>query len=241
MTIRHVVLVSAVLSVGSFVYMVGFAPMNEAVYGRAGAINQTPGRLALIATIRRSLAQGQLSTADRMVEVLKKHNPEDTSTLYYRALVDRMMGREDAALSSWQDFEEHMSTLTSWPRRYSEMELDYYRAWCKAGIGEIELSEGMFRAIADRLELQVANGDGVVMSSGALYNLACYRAMSGEISVALGHWERAVELGYGLDGGWWAVDPDLEPLHDESRFWEIGSGMGRGERNGDALGGVEDE
>ncbi len=220
MTIRHVVLISATLSVGSFVYMVGFSPMDESVYARAGAIDQVPGPSRLIITIRRSLAQGQLKTADRMADVLVEHNPEEPSSFFWRALVYRQMGEDESALEWWTMLDDQLTTLGSWPNRYSASQLDYFRAWGKFGIGEVEESQTIFLKIATDLEERSGGETGEVTDPGVLYNLACYRSMGGELEAALGHWTRALKLGYALDDGWWAADPDLEPLHEDSRFWD---------------------
>lgn len=231
MTIRHVVLVSAVLSVGSFVYMVGFSPMDEGVYGRAGAIDRTPSRGRLIITIRQAMAMGQLRTADRMADVLILHNPEEPEAYFWRGTVHEQMGDRRMALNSWVRLDEFLEGLKSWPERYTAAQLDYYRGWGKFGLGRVEESQVIFQGVADEIEARSVNAKGEVMNVGTLYNLACYRAMSGEISVAMGHWERAIELGYVSESGWWTVDPDLKPLHGDVRFWEIGATMNQDGRD----------
>ncbi|PCI09013.1 hypothetical protein COB72_07345 [bacterium] len=224
MTIRHVVLVSAVLSVGSFVYVVGFSPMDESVYARAGAIDQVPGRSGLITTIRRSLAQGQLKTADRMADVLVEHNPEEPGSYFWRALVYRQMGEDESALQWWKMLDTDLASISAWPGRYSASQLDYFRAWGKFGIGEVEESQAIFLKIATDLEERSGGETGEVTDSGVLYNLACYRSMGGELELALEHWKRALEQGYVLGDGWWAADPDLEPVQCKSRFWDMKPG-----------------
>ena len=122
--------------------------------------------------------------------------------------------------------DHQMNGLASWPERYTQFELDYFRAWGRFGVGDIEGSQAIFGMIADRLEAQSSPSDGsAITSSGALYNLACYRAMSGDAGLALEHWVQAVEFGYGqniAEIGWWAIDPDLESLHGQERFWDAG-------------------
>jgi len=226
--IRHVFVVSAALGAGAFVYMVGFSPMDEAQFKRAGAIDQTPTRQGLISTIRRSMAQGQISTADRMSDVLCKHFSDDPSAYYYRALVSQQLGQTQRASENWAMLDDELSGLESWGNRYNARTLDYFRGWAKHGLGDEAGARVYFTKIADRLE-EITGGEGMQ------YNLACYRAMAGDLDAAIEHWAAAVEAGYGSegsDGRWWAVDPDLEPMHEMDRFWEIGSTIDRIERRG---------
>lgn len=227
--VRHVFVISAALGVGTFVYMVGFSPMDEARFKRAGAIDQTPSRQGLVNSIRRAMAQGQISTADRMSDVLRKHFPDDPSAFYYRALVSGQMGEAQRAIRNWTMLDDELSELKAWENRYNSITLDYFRGWARHGLGDIDQAKAYFTKIADQLE-ENSSGD-----TGAQYNLACYRSMAGDLDSAIEHWALAVEAGYGRegsDGRWWAVDPDLEPLHGMDRFWEIGSGIDRIEQRG---------
>ncbi len=210
-------------------YVVGFAPMDEVANPRAGALDRVPVRSTMIHTIRRSLALEQLATADRMADVLVKHNPEDPSAYFWRATVDTKLGDGESALGNWIRLDRLMQGLNAWSGRYSVRELDYFRAWAKMGIGEIEQGQALFRKVADDLEARSdLESDRLDELRIVHYNLACYRAMGGEVESAMEHWRLAVELGYGQDSGWWAADPDLEPLHGDDRFGAIGGAIGRG-------------
>jgi tetratricopeptide (TPR) repeat protein len=235
--IGHVVAVSAVLGLGAFVYVVGFAPMDETRNPRAGAMNQVPSRQGLIGNIRRQMGFGQLEAADRLANTLVQHNSEDPSAFYYRGLVDRAMGDSESALVSWTVLNALLDGLESWEARYTRAELDYFRAWGLFGVGEIEESRAVFGELADGLDEQIEGLDrgvegGSSRRRGIEYNLACYRAMAGEFEAAMEHWEQAVLAGYGSDAGWWAVDPDLEPMHGDDRFWAIGMRIEPGEERG---------
>ena len=140
-------------------------------------------------------------------------------------MVDIELGEEGALLGNWWMLDDELDGSNEWEGRYTDAQLDYYRAWAKLGVGELEQSRALFGKIADALEAGALNADGIVMNVGVLYNLACYRAMGGEIEVAIGHWERAIELGYSQDNGWWTADPDLKGLHDDDRFWDAGARM----------------
>ncbi len=226
--LRHVVLTSAVLSMGTFVYMVGFAPIDAEENPRALALNQSPSRGQLINLVRQAMATRQLTGADRASNTLLSHFSDDPSAYLYRAIVEEMKGDEESALAHWRVLDSMMASLTAWPGEYTQQQLAYLRAWGKHGIGEVEESQKQFGLMADKLEARAAQASpvgGEIVDTGVLYNLACYRSMSGELEVAIGHWYRAVELGYGRDelddGGWWQVDPDLRPLHNDDRFWEV--------------------
>jgi len=220
--IGHVVVGSFVLAIGSFVYVVGFEPMDESTNPRARAINQVPARAAIIASVRRLMAQGRLSGADGVANTLVEHNPEDPGAYFYRAIIDELLEKNESAMANWTILDAQLRSLQSWPERYTPAQLEYFRAWAKYGVGRIEESRALFGGMADKLEAQVKiNGDEQITNSGILFNLACYRSMAGETEIAIEHWARAVEFGY-VDQGWWAVDPDLKPLHSDTRFWAAG-------------------
>jgi len=231
--LRHVIWASLVLALGSFVYVVAFAPMDPSVNPRAGAIGREPTRAGLIVQVRRLMAQGQQQSALRMANVLIGYNPEDPEAYFYRAIVERGLGDAESSQTDFVVVHSLMEGLVSWPERFSGERLDYFRAWGLYGIGEVDKAQALFGQIADQLEHRSTSDDEPISDSGVLYNLACYRAMSGQHEVAIDWWDRAIAHGYGHDGGWWAVDPDLESLHDDDRFWEV-SGQIR-ERSRDSV------
>lgn len=230
MTIRHVVLASAVLSVGSFIYMVGFAPMDTTNNPRAQALNRTPTKAGLISAIRRSMISGQMRSADRASELLYSKYPTDPYGVYYKALVLEMNGKDEQAEARWKDLDSGFASLDGWEGGYSQSQLDYLHGWSKFGAGDIEGARVYFQKIADALENRFQDDEGVITSSSVLYNLACYRAMQGEKAQAMEAFEGAIERGYRQDGGWWSVDPDLESLHDDAQFWELGLSIQNGSR-----------
>jgi hypothetical protein len=231
LTIRHVVWASAVLAVGSFVYVVAFEPMGPSMGPQAGSVGRVPSRSGLISTIRRSLAQGQVVAAMRVSETLVRNFPDDPSAMFWRGISRRLGGNIDSSTADFATLDWLLDGLASWPDRYSEAQLDYFRGWGKFGIGDLDSSRVWFTKIADDLEARSTPDGGEITRSGVLYNLACYRAMSGETEAAIEFWERAVEHGYGQDGGWWAVDPDLESLHGDARFWEASAKIWSRERD----------
>ena len=116
----------------------------------------------------------------------------------------------------------------------------YHRGWAKRGLGRVEDSRADFVRLARLTEEGIGvDSDGPVIGGvfggvfggvgegsigvGAAYNLACYWALAGRLERALDYWRVCVEGGYDLNGagGWWRVDPDLEDLWDDERFWGI--------------------
>lgn len=220
-SMRHVVWCSATLSLGAFFYVLTVEPMDQKRNPRAAAIDRVPSRNTLVVNIRKSLGQGQMLAADRQSAALLENYPEDLDAIYFRAIVELALGREDLVSKLWTMLDQQTSSLESWPDRYTDLGIAYYRAWALVGTGRVDEGQAMFRALADRVD-QIPGAYG---NEGLRqYNLACYRAMGGEPDDAMTHWSLAVDAGYGQDSGWWMVDPDLESLQkDHDRFWEIGS------------------
>lgn len=223
--LRHVVWTSAACSLGAFFYVLTLEPMNQREMPRAGAIDRVPGRGTLVLHIRNSLANGQLSTADRQSRELLSHHPEDLDAAFYRALTMRAIGRDREAHTYWVMLENLTEGLTGWSGRYTREQIDYRRAWALWGMGREEEARALFNTIADRIIEAHGGSPEQITDAFVHYNLACYRAMGGEHDRALRSFARAVEHGYGAgsDSGWWMVDPDLEALHSDDRFWLIGS------------------
>lgn len=229
--LRHVVWTSAACSLGAFFYVLTLEPLDQRSMPRAGALDRVPARDTLVLHIRRSLANGQLDTADRQTRQLLLHHPEDLDAAFYRALVMRAIGRDREAHTHWVMLDNLTSGLESWDRRYTREEIAYRRAWALWGMGREDDARALFNRIADDL-IESEGGSPEQITDGVThYNLACYRAMGGKRERALEHFARAIELGYGIDGDWWMVDPDLEPLHAEDRFWIIGSRIHDTERD----------
>ncbi len=225
-SMRHVVWCSATLSLGAFFYVLTMEPMDRSTSPRAAAIDQVPPRRTLLVNIRRHLGMGQLSPADRQADALIQNYPEDLDAIYFRTIVDRALGHQDRADAGWTMLDRATRTLESWPNRYTNTQIAYYRAWALVGIGQVEEGRAGFRQLADQIEDWASGNPEVIDNSGTQYNLACYRSMGDEPDRAIEHWDRAVALGYGennSDNGWWMVDPDLESLHQDNRFWVIGA------------------
>lgn len=227
LSLRHVIWTSAALSLGSFFYVLTLEPLDPERMPRAAAIGRTPHRELLTGSVREALGNGQLDMAERKVGELRKHYPEDPSAMYFQALVAAAMGQNAQEQAYWDELDAFTSSLEGWPNRYTDIELGYYRAWALTKTGDPEQGRVLFARIASELREWALSNDGLITNPMTHYNLACYLAMSGQPERAMEHWASAVDRGYGLRiadmGGWWLVDPDLESLHDNPEFWQIGA------------------
>jgi len=223
--LRHVVWTSAACALGAFFYVLTLEPMDQTKMPRAGALDRVPPRGTLVHHIKSSLANGQLSAADRQSRELLAHHPEDLDAAFYRALVMRAIGRDREAHTYWVMLGELTEGLMGWSGWYTTEEIAYRRAWALWGMGREDEARALFNSIADRIIEAHGGSPEQVTDPLTIYNLACYRSMGGRPERALEHFARAVELGYDNDriGDWWMTDPDLEALHGDDRFWIIGS------------------
>ncbi|NPA89986.1 MAG: hypothetical protein GXO55_00810, partial [Chloroflexi bacterium] len=64
-----------------------------------------------------------------------------------------------------------------------------------------------------------------LMAKESEYNRACFAALTGDKDEALRLLQIALEKAPG-DRDWARRDPDLEPLHDDPRFWALVGGDG---------------
>lgn len=231
-SMRHVVWCAATLSLGSFFYVLTLEPMDETQNPRAAALGRETPRSVQVLHIRRSMTMGQLAAAERQSRELLRQHPEDLSAVFYRAQVMDELGHTGDARSNWALLGLLTRGLESWENRYTQEEVEYFRAWSLIGRGHTDAGQRVFARLADDLATRSRNGDDLIASSDVHYDLACFYSMAGQLEAAMSHWERAIELGdlgNHIEQGWWAVEPDLKPLHEAEHFWEIGSmGMGHG-------------
>jgi tetratricopeptide (TPR) repeat protein len=233
--VRHVVWTSAALSMGAFIYVVTLEPMDERQHPRAVAIEQAPYFSDLQSNVISSLASGQNERAITQARELVSAYPTDIRSSFYLALTHRQMGNKDESRRVWTQIINYLEWTDD---SIGTSENIYYYAWAIRETGEFEASQAIFGQIADQYALLTKDGDDEWGGYGAgdHYNLACYRALAGDLDLAMEHWSFAVELGFGggASNQWWTVDPDLEPLHEFDRFWELGSQIGQAEREHDA-------
>lgn len=233
--IRHIVWTSAALSMGAFIYVVTLEPMDERQHPRAAAIQQGPYLSDLQSNVISSLTSGQHERALTQAQEFVSAYPSDIRAYFYLALANRQLGNEEGSRKVWTQIINYLEwtddSVGSSPNLY-------YYAWALHETGQVESGQALFGQVADQYAYATKDGDDEWGGFGAgdHYNLACYRAMAGDLDQAMSHWAFAAELGFG--GGpsdrWWTVDPDLEPLHEFEQFWELGSMIGQAEREHDA-------
>ncbi len=201
----------------------------------------------MVNSIRADLVKGDRDSAYKSAKKYVKHFPDEPAGYFYRAIVFDLSGYEDAALEEWAllsevlfpywaDGEYHEPLDESEVGRFGEEErMKYFIGWALRGLGDIEESRSIFKGLADQLESTMDGVHAVIARPELHYYLACYRSMSGELDIAIEHWERSNELGFNTGSGWWRVDPDLRDLHENPRFWESGEKSGESERETDSI------
>ncbi len=228
---RHVVWTSSALALGAFIYVVTLEPMDEQRHPRAAAFNSRPNMQGLVTTIRTDLASRQNEAAIQNARKLIGAYPRDVRGYFYLALGHRASGNAEEADKAWRQIVTYLESDQGAPSRSQNL---YYYGWGLRGLGDLKTSQQVFKGISDQYAEMTKDGNDQWGGHGAgdHYNLACYRAMEGQLDRAMEHWAFAVELGFQGDAGgrWWMVDPDLEPLHDREAFWDLGSRIGAGER-----------
>lgn len=221
---RHVVWCSATLALGSFVYVLALAPMDDAQHPRAAAMGRVASKNDLIGFVRRAMAQGQLPNAQRYAQEMVEAHPDDPESYFYRALIERELGREEAARASWTRLLELLDDRAARLSRDAQDDRRYLRAWALMGLGETDTARTMFLEVAQELEnLSPRDENGRFIDPNTHYNLACYLAMGGAHERALMQLAQLARRGFRGSPGWWQADPDLNPLHNDDRFWAIGA------------------
>lgn len=214
--IRGVILVSLILSVVAFLYVVGFAPLDTTRSPRAAAINAGPNVARSIRSIRLKMAQAQFESASAQAVDLVGHAPDSVQARLYAVLTLHLAGHAEEAGEYGVDLIAHTDRLVREGLTLGEAEL-YQRGWGMRALGLEDDARANFRELAELIE-----GLPEFHPNRNLYNLACYWALAGDVEAAMRWWERCVKGGGVMEAGYWRVDPDLEALHGEARFWELG-------------------
>tara|TARA_E500000318_G_scaffold85651_2_gene81751 strand:- start:9697 stop:10455 length:759 start_codon:yes stop_codon:yes gene_type:complete len=225
--VRHVVWISAALSMGAFIYVVTLEPMDEQRHPRAAAFDRNPTIRGMMSNVIAALTSEQHDNAVSKSQEMVGLFPKDIRSYFYLAIAHRQAGHAAEAEKIWTQM---VNLLESGDESVGTDPNLYYYAWALRETEGLETSQQLFSQLADQYARASKDGDDRWGGHGAgdHYNLACYRAMGGEIDRAMEHWAFAVELGYGGDeqGRWWIVDPDLESLHEIDAFWVLGAQIG---------------
>lgn len=238
--IKHVVVVSSIFAAVGFVYVIGFAEMDESRSPRAGAIDARASASRMVQNVRGYLASGQNESARRASDELMLAYPLDPRTWLNRAYAYRAGGTsgggtrdEVEARTSWSQLfnmvDEEGIESQGVNRRLSSL---YIRGWALRGLGRAAESRADFTRVAMLYESSLGVDSGAAvgedfgkdLGAATAYNMACYWAMAGDGERAMAYWEAAVVGGYiaaSGDSGWWRVDPDLELLHGDGRFMGV--------------------
>lgn len=139
------------------------------------------------------------------VEVLKRIlelYPEESDPFYYLGICHNLMGADELAISSYQEF----LSLTE-----SQILED-------PGNSAILLTKGIVLTRLGRKEEGMETGRrGYEMDTAKHYNYTQLLAVQNKTEEAFHHLEIAIETGF-LDQCWIKMDPDLSSLQEEERF-----------------------
>jgi len=205
---------ASVAALVTFVYVLGFAPIDERRSPRAAALSRPPGVISTTQRMRSLLVSGQSEHAVALGSDLVTHHPESAAARLEYAQALEIDGRTDAAREQWERLlalEDDENAERS-GRRLTL----YQQARARVGIGQPERARPILLDLASSIERSEQGPGGV-----NAYNLACYLALAGEHQRALEQWETALRGGFAEGSAWWRVDPDLDSIRSGARFWEL--------------------
>ncbi len=213
--IRGLVILSLLLALAAFIYVIGFAPLDPDRSPRAAALSAGPNIPRAITSIRAKMAQEQFESAAGQAVDLAEKVPDSPQARLYALLTLHLAGRDAEAMAYGADLVEITDEMLAEGQTLGTTEL-YLRGWGMRILGIEEDARASFRELAARIE---SLHEGHPSRNG--YNLACYWALAGEEEAALAWWARTVHTGRLSEPDYWRVDPDFEPLHDDPRFWAL--------------------
>lgn len=123
-------------------------------------------------------------------------------------------GDSEAADAAWRRVLAFSTESTGRMGRFAEFSL-YNEGLARLRLGDAEDRDDareLLRGLAQSVE-ELTSGEDPT----AMYNLACYRALGGDVEGAFLALERSLGMGF-ANFSWIRVDPDLERLHDDPRF-----------------------
>jgi len=215
---RTVVLMSALLGLTAFVGVLVLAPVDTPRQRRSAQSGIMPLNQA-IQRIRAALIDGRPIASLNLAQIAADNYPDQPDAWMWLAITADRFGDANTATQA----AERQMRLLGGPdqipgrgaERFTGGSANLYRlAWGHQILGETGTARARFREAADALENESSPNNGRF----AQYNLACYRSMAGQFDRAAAHLAAAVDAGYRSDNGWWAVDPDLDPIRSHAVY-----------------------
>lgn len=209
---RTITIISVLLALMSFLVVLFAAPTPDR---RRPARQATPepSTVATIQQIRTALAENRPTTALSLAKVATEARPRNTDAWLWLAYTQSRFGDPQLANQAATQLLDILASRTVDTDQQSSNHV-YQRAWAFEVLGRTDESRTEFARAAEALDQEVSELRNELIE----YNLACYRAMAGDIDAACTHFENWVRLGGDLGRGWWAADPDLEPIREHPRF-----------------------
>lgn len=213
--VKAVVILSGLLALTSFGVVIATAPADPPprVAGDGGP--RPPSVADMTARLRRALSQGRTEAARNLAARMTQHHPQDPESWLWSAITGHMLGDSAEAQIAGEQLRTMLQDREPPFSQRAQSMREYRMGWALWVQNRREEAADHFALAADLYEPATASENDDAIRS---YNLACYRAMAGQIDRAAGCFADAVDAGYPPDGGWWRVDPDLDPIRDEPAF-----------------------
>lgn len=214
---RTIGILSALLGLSAFIGVLVLAPVD--IPQRRSARTATPPIGQLIRSLRTALIEDRPLAALNLAEQAVEHHPSQPDAWMWLGIIADLNRDRATAVASGQRQLELLENVHSRARvevpSYTAGSDQLYRlAWGHLLMGRESEARSRFADAARALEQETEEGS----TQFSEYNLACYRAMAGELDRAAEHFEKAVENGYRYDNGWWKIDPDLDPIREHPAF-----------------------
>ncbi len=148
-------------------------------------------------------------------------HPEDADRWLALGKLREERGQHDRAYAAWKRAREASEARIAAGRALPNAW--YTLGWAHRRLGEQEPAQIAW-AEAERLYAEAARGD-TAGNGGSLYNLACVRALIGDVDGAIEALDDAVESGWN-DREHTRRDQDLESLREDDRFKALLERMG---------------
>ena|GEM_PF-2767541 len=207
-SIRSLVSCSALLAATSFAVVMVVAPVDTR-REFAGGYDARFGLSDQIARMRLALASARDLAAQNIAARTVEAFPDRTEAWLWKVQVEWSTGRLVSAAEAARRLEEMVLAEPVPAGPLAQSSRAYRLGWANWVLSRQDAARNYF---LDAAALYESGSPGFASEPIRQYNLACYLAMAERPDRAADHFAKAVDAGYGGDGGWWQVDPDLNPI-----------------------------
>lgn len=207
-SIRSLVSCSALLAATSFAVVMVVAPVETDRVGARG-YDASFGLNDQIARMRLALANARDLAAQNIAERTVAAFPGESEAWLWKVQVEWSTGRLVTAAEDARRLETMVTQGPVPSGLLAQSSRAYRLGWANWVLSRQDAARNYF---LDAATLYESGSPGFASEAIRQYNIACYLGMGGRVDDAAQHFALAVDAGYGGDGGWWQVDPDLTPI-----------------------------